>query len=141
QAIAARTAFVELIEQDQILEDMGASFEDRVRAFEGVPKSLWPPKFREELNAYPEVTEIFADEEIKEQKEKAGRDEMKKEWKKTTGDMSELAEPVISLFFDAMGSVADIYGAEVTKGLPATQGGLPWAQNRATDGPGGLAEG
>jgi hypothetical protein len=127
--IATREAYVELIQQDQILEDMGASLEDRKRAFEGVPKALWPPKFREELKAYREVSLLFAEEDEHERKEQAARELVKESLMKKLGKKWEAAEPIITAFFDAMGSVADIVGYQLASNSgakPEFKGGVQW---------------
>jgi hypothetical protein len=98
-----------LVERDQMLEEAGASFEDRKRAFEHIPETFLPPRFREELRAYRQVDALFREEDEQQRAVDAKKKQVKESLLSALGELGELAEPILNTFLDAM----DVTGAFV----------------------------
>ncbi len=118
----AQEAMDRLVERNQLLEEAGASFEERKQAFAHIPEAMLPPQFREELKAYRDVEELFADEEEEERIKKARKGEAKESILSTLGELAELAEPVVNMFLDAMA-----IGGGFSDGKAFESGSFDWA--------------
>ncbi len=94
-----------MAERDELLEQAGASLEERKRAFGDVPPALMPPKFREELQAYREVEELFKVEDEYERLKKAAKEEVTNNILKDLKGLAEVAKPIVELFLDASGII------------------------------------
>ena len=118
---AAQHAYVELIEQDQIMEDMGASFEQRQQAFASVPKALWPLKFREEVKAYREVELLVAQEKVEEEAKQRAKKQIETKLGKLGAaykDVYKRLSPILDVVFDSVSAVGDIRGIGKEKEAP-----------------------
>ena len=99
---AINKALFDIVEQDHILQDHGASFEERKRALDGIPVALWPGEFREELTAYRTVQEAIVKDKERARIKKVARANFKKELAARVGVSWDLAEPLIDVLFDAI---------------------------------------
>ena len=101
KACAAQQAMDQLVERDQFLQEAGRNFEDRKQGFAHIPEPFLPPALREELKAYRQVEELFAEEDRQRMK-KALKAEAQEKILSTLGEMADLAEPIVKIFLDAM---------------------------------------
>ncbi|HSI13750.1 MAG TPA: hypothetical protein VK961_17020, partial [Chthoniobacter sp.] len=117
----AQETMERMLARDEILEAAGASLEERKRAFGDMPPALLPKKFREELQAYREVEELFKIEDEHERIKAATREELKNSILKDLKGLAEVALPIIELFLDASCIVNNFIPVAVDPGEDATE--------------------
>jgi hypothetical protein len=106
----AQEAMDRLVERDQILDEAGATFEERKAAFAHVPEQFLPPKFKEELKAYREVDALFKEEDEEERIKEANKAQAKDTILSALGDLAAVAGPLVDIFLDAMDVAGNLTG-------------------------------
>ena len=117
----AQETMERMLARDEILEAAGASLEERKRAFGDLPPALLPPKFREELQAYREVEELFKIEDEHERIKAATKEELKNSILKDLKGLAEVALPIVELFLDASCIVNNFIPVAIDPGEGATE--------------------